>query len=138
MLQQEQAGYLQELASYRRDDTTRQDRYVVERLRDLLDADTRLVLDSGNHSTLGHIRMWQEADFGGRCVGVNFGEQHFSHVATAFCVFGAEVTATADVRPALEEAVEVVRGGGCAAVDVHVSDEMAAGPLVPWWPRRSA
>jgi acetolactate synthase-1/2/3 large subunit len=211
MLQKEQAGYLQELAGYPRDDTTPQGRYVVEQLRDLLDADTRLVLDSGNYlhwaeqyfpvehaglfhyptsgtmgfgvpgaigakiahpdafvcalvgdggfamtmseletavrlgvpllvvvinnSTLGHIRMRQEANFGGRCVGVNFGEQHFSHVATAFGVFGAEVTATADVRPALEEAVEVVRGGRCAVVDVHVSDEMAAGPLVRWWPR---
>jgi acetolactate synthase I/II/III large subunit len=211
MLQKEQAGYVQELACYRRDDTTPQSRYVVEQLRELLDADTRLVLDSGNYlhwaeqyfpvehaglfhyptagtmgfgvpgaigakiahpdafvcalvgdggftmtmgeletavrlgtpllvvvinnSALGHIRMRQEADFGGRSVGVNYGEQHFSHVAAAFGVFGAEANATADVRPALEEAVEVVRGGGCAVVDVHVSQEMAAGPLVRWWPR---
>ena len=49
MLQKEQAGYLQELACYRRDDTTPQSRYVVEQLRELLDADTRLVLDSGNY-----------------------------------------------------------------------------------------
>jgi acetolactate synthase-1/2/3 large subunit len=211
MLQQEQTGYLQELASYERDDVTPQGRYVVEQLRELLDPDARLVLDSGNYlhwaeqyfpveqaglfhyptsgtmgfglpgaigakiahpdafvcalvgdggfamtmgeletaarigtpvlvvvinnSTLGHIRMRQEVNFGGRCVGVNFGEQHFSHVAKAFGVFGAEVTATADLRPVLAEAVEVVRGGGCAVVDVHVSDEMAAGPLAPWWPR---
>ena len=210
-LQKEQAGYLQELACYRRDDTTPQSRYVVEQLRELLDADTRLVLDSGNYlhwaeqyfpvehaglfhyptaatmgfgipgaigakiahpdafvcalvgdggftmtmgeletavrlgtpllvvvinnSALGHIRMRQEANFAGRSVGVNYGEQHFSHVAAAFGVFGAEANATADVRPALEEAVEVVRGGGCAVVDVHVSDEMATGPLVRWWPR---
>jgi acetolactate synthase I/II/III large subunit len=210
-LQKEQAGYLQELASYERDDVTPQGRNVVEQLRELLDADTRLILDSGNYlhwaeqyfpveqaglfhyptsgtmgfgipgaigakiahpeafvcalvgdggfamtmseletatrlgtpilvviinnSTLGHIRMRQEANFEGRCIGTNFGEQHFSHVATAFGVFGAEVTAAADVRPTLSEAVEVVRRGGCAVVDVHVSDEMAAGPLVPWWPR---
>jgi acetolactate synthase-1/2/3 large subunit len=211
MLQKEQAGYLQELACYRRDDTSPQSRYVVEQLRELLDADTHLVLDSGNYlhwaeqyfpvehaglfhyptagtmgfgvpgaigakiahpgafvcalvgdggfamtmgeletavrlgtpllvvvinnSSLGHIRIRQEANFGGRSAGVHYGEQHFSHVAKAFGAFGAEVTATADVRPALEEAVEVVRGGDCAVVDVHVSDEMAAAPLVRWWPR---
>lgn len=210
-LQKEQAGYLQELASYERDDVTPQGRYVVEQLRELLDPDARLVLDSGNYlhwaeqyfpveqaglfhyptsgtmgfgvpgaigakiahpdafvcalvgdggfamtmgeletaarigtpvlvvvinnSTLGHIRMRQEVNFGGRAVGVNFGEQHFSHVARAFGLFGAEVTATAEVRPTLAEAVEVVRRGGCAVVDVHVSDEMAAGPLAPWWPQ---
>jgi thiamine pyrophosphate-dependent acetolactate synthase large subunit-like protein len=69
---------------------------------------------------------------------VNFTDQRFSHVATAFGVFGAEVTRTEEVRPTLSEAVEVVRRGGCAVVDVHVSDEMAAGPLESWWPRGSA
>jgi acetolactate synthase-1/2/3 large subunit len=213
-LQKEQSGYLHELASYQRDDTVPQGRYVVEQLRDLLDADARLVLDSGNYlhwaeqyfpvekaglfhyptsgtmgfgipgaigakvaypdefvcalvgdggfamtmgeletavrigtpvlvviinnGTLGHIRIRQEANFGGRCVGVNFTDQRFSHVATAFGVFGAEVTRTEEVRPALSEAVEVVRRGGCAVVDIHVSDEMAAGPLESWWPRGSA
>jgi acetolactate synthase-1/2/3 large subunit len=167
-VQKEQVGYLHELASYQRDGTVPQGRFVVEQLRDLLDADAQLVLDSGNYlhwaeqyfpvekaglfhyptsgtmgfgvpgrsgrrspprptsvcalvgdggfartmgeletavrigtpvlvvvinnSTLGHIRIRQEANFGGRVVGVNFGEQRFPHVATAFGVFGAEVT----------------------------------------------
>jgi thiamine pyrophosphate-dependent acetolactate synthase large subunit-like protein len=65
---------------------------------------------------------------------VNFTEQHFAHVPKAFGAFGVEVSRTEEVRSALSEAIEVVRGGGCAVVDVHVSDEMAEGPLVHWWP----
>jgi acetolactate synthase-1/2/3 large subunit len=209
-LQKEQSAYLEELATYQRDDVTPQGRYVVEQLRYLLDDSARLVLDSGNYlhwaeqyfpvnaaglfhyptsgtmgfgvpgaigakiahpdefvcalvgdggfamtmgeletatrlgaailvviinnSTLGHIRIRQEVNFSGRCVGVNFTEQHFAHVAKAFGAFGVEVGRTADVRSVLSEAVDVVRGGRCAVVDVHVSDEMAAGPLVSWWP----
>jgi acetolactate synthase-1/2/3 large subunit len=210
LLQKEQRAYLDQLATYQRDDLRPQGRYVVEQLRDLLDENTRLVLDSGNYlhwaeqyfpvkaaglfhyptsgtmgfgvpgaigakianpdafvcalvgdggfamtmgeletamrlgtsilvviinnSTLGHIRMRQEVNFGGRCVGVNFTEQHFAHVPEAFGAFGVEVNRTEDVRSALSHAVAVVRGGRSAVVDVHVSDEMAAGPLVPWWP----
>jgi acetolactate synthase-1/2/3 large subunit len=210
LLQKEQRAYLDQLATYQRDDLRPQGRYVVEQLRDLLDENTRLVLDSGNYlhwaeqyfpvkaaglfhyptsgtmgfgvpgaigakianpdafvcalvgdggfamtmgeletamrlgtsilvvlinnSTLGHIRMRQEVNFGGRCVGVNFTEQHFAHVPAAFGAFGVEVNRTEDVRSALSDAIAVVRGGRSAVVDVHVSDEMAAGPLVPWWP----
>jgi acetolactate synthase-1/2/3 large subunit len=209
-LQREQGEYLERLAGYQRDDVRPQGRYVVEQLRELLDDNARLILDSGNYlhwaeqyfpvnsaglfhyptsgtmgfgvpgaigakianpdqfvcalvgdggfamtmgeletamrlgtpvlvviinnSTLGHIRIRQVANFGGRCVGVDFTEQHFAHVPKAFGAFGVEVGRTEDVRAALSEAIEVVRGGGCAIVDVHVSDEMAEGPLTHWWP----
>jgi acetolactate synthase I/II/III large subunit len=209
-LQREQAGYLDRLATYERDPVQPQGRYVVELLRELLDDDARLVLDSGNYlhwadqyfpvgsaglfhyptsgtmgfgvpgaigakianpdrmvcalvgdggfamtmgeletavrlgtpilvviinnSTLGHIRIRQGVNFSGRYVGVDFSPQHFVHVPKAFGVFAAEVGRTEDVRSALAEAIDVVRSGGCAVVDVHVSDEMADGPLVHWWP----
>jgi acetolactate synthase-1/2/3 large subunit len=210
VLQGEQGEYLKRLAGYQRDDVRPQGRYVVEQLRELLDDNARLILDSGNYlhwaeqyfpvasaglfhyptsgtmgfgvpgaigakiahpdqfvcalvgdggfamtmgeletamrlgtpvlvvivnnSTLGHIRIRQVANFGSRCVGVNFTEQHFAHVPKAFGAFGVEVSRTEDVRSVLSEAIEVVRSGGCAVVDVHVSDEMAEGPLVHWWP----
>jgi acetolactate synthase-1/2/3 large subunit len=208
-LRAQHASYSAELAGYRRDPDRPQGRFVVQQLRELLDEDTRLILDSGNYlhwadqyfpvtssrcfhyptsgtmgfgvpgaigakianpnrfvcalvgdggfamtmgeletavredtpilvvvinnSTLGHIRIRQEANFGGRCVGVNFGSAHFAKVAEAFGAVGVEVTHPDQVRGALSEAIEVVRGGGCAVVDVHVSDEMADGPLVNWW-----
>ena len=86
-----------------------------------------------NNGTLGQIRMQEEADFDGRHTGVDFTEQHFAHVPKAFGAFGSEVSREEDLLPALKEAVEVVRGGVCAVVDVHVSSELAAGPLAPWW-----
>jgi acetolactate synthase I/II/III large subunit len=211
-LQRTQKGYLGDLAVYQRDETQPQGRFVVEQLRDLLDEDTRLVLDSGNYlhwaeqyfpvdaaglfhyptsgtmgfgvpgaigakianpdqmvcalvgdggfamtmgeletamrigtpilvviinnSTLGHIRIRQGANFGGRYVGVDFTSQHFAHVPEAFGAVGIEVTRTEEVRAALTKAVEVVRGGTSAVVDVHVSEEMADGPLVHWWPNQ--
>jgi thiamine pyrophosphate-dependent acetolactate synthase large subunit-like protein len=63
-------------------------------------------------------------------------ETHFAHVPEAFGAAGIEVTRTEEVRAALTKAVEVVRNGTSAVVDVHVSDEMADGPLVHWWPDR--
>jgi acetolactate synthase I/II/III large subunit len=89
-----------------------------------------------NNSTLGHIRIRQGANFGGRYVGVDFTRQHFAHVPEAFGATGIEVTRTDEVRAALTKAIEVVRSGTSAVVDVHVSDEMADGPLVHWWPDR--
>jgi acetolactate synthase I/II/III large subunit len=86
-----------------------------------------------NNSTLGHIRIRQERNFDGRCIGVNFTKQHFSHVPRAFGIHGVEVSSTQDVRNALSTAVEVVKSGKIAVVDIHVSDEMADGPLVSWW-----
>lgn len=89
-----------------------------------------------NNSTLGHIRIRQGANFSGRYVGVDFTPQHFAHVPEAFGAAGIEVTRTDEVRAALTKAIEVVRSGTSAVVDVHVSDEMADGPLVHWWPDR--
>jgi acetolactate synthase-1/2/3 large subunit len=89
-----------------------------------------------NNSTLGHIRIRQGANFGGRYVGVDFTSQHFAHVPEAFGALGIEVTGPQEVRAALAKAIETVRGGTSAVVDVHVSDEMADGPLVHWWQDR--
>lgn len=87
-----------------------------------------------NNSTLGHIRIRQETNFGGRCVGVNFSVQNFVHVAQAFGAYGIEVNRAEDVTHALRVAIETVEGGRTAVVDVHVSDEMANAPIVNWWP----
>ncbi|QSO49315.1 thiamine pyrophosphate-binding protein [Alicyclobacillus mengziensis] len=208
-LQREQLAYLESLAAYTRDDVSPQGRYVVQQLRELLDDDTHLVLDSGNYlhwaeqyfsvnqpglfhyptsgtmgfgipgaigakiafpdlfvcalvgdggfamtmgeletalrigtpilvviinnGTLGHIRVRQEVNFHGRCVGVNFSEQHFAHVAEAFGAYGVEVNRTSEVRGVLTDAISAVRSGRCAVVDVHVSSEMADAPIVRWW-----
>ena len=86
-----------------------------------------------NNSTLGHIRMRQDAAFDGRRVGVDFIEQHFAHVPKAFGAFGAEVTVQDELGPVLKDAITVVEAGGVAVVDVHVTDELAPGPLVSWW-----
>lgn len=88
-----------------------------------------------NNSTLGHIRIRQEVNFDGRCVGVNFSNQRFMHVAEAFDgVRGFEVFETSKVRETLQEAIEVVVAGNSAVVDIHVSGEMADAPIVNWWP----
>lgn len=88
-----------------------------------------------NNSTLGHIRIRQEVNFGGRCVGVNFSNQNFMHIAKAFDgVQGFEVLETSKVRETLKEAIKAVIGGQTAVVDVHVSEEMADAPIVNWWP----
>jgi acetolactate synthase-1/2/3 large subunit len=86
-----------------------------------------------NNSTLGHIRMRQDAAFGGRRVGVDFTEQHFAHVPKAFGIFGADVTSKAELQAVLKEAIAEVEAGRSAVVDVHVTDELAPGPLSPWW-----
>ena len=86
-----------------------------------------------NNSTLGHIRMRQDAAFGGRRVGVDFIEQHFAHVPKAFDLFGAEVTSQRDLQAVLKDAIAQVDAGRSAVVDVHVTDELAPGPLEPWW-----
>lgn len=87
-----------------------------------------------NNNTLGHIRIRQEANFGGRCVGVNFSVQNFALVAQAFGAYGAEATRPEDLNGVLRAAVETVKEGRTAVVDVHVSDEMADAPIVHWWP----
>jgi acetolactate synthase-1/2/3 large subunit len=86
-----------------------------------------------NNSTIGHIRMRQDANFEGRRVGTNFIEQHFAHVPKAFGAFGAEVAVQDELGTVLKDAISVVEAGGIAVVDVHVTDELAAGPLVKWW-----
>jgi thiamine pyrophosphate-dependent acetolactate synthase large subunit-like protein len=77
--------------------------------------------------------MRQDAAFDGRRVGVDFIEQHFAHVPKAFGAFGAEVTVQDELGPVLKDAITVVEAGGVAVVDVHVTDELAPGPLVSWW-----
>lgn len=87
-----------------------------------------------NNGTLGHIRIRQDVNFSGRRVGVDFSHQHFKHVAQAFQnVYSAEVDNPTDLRPVLEEAINVVLGGSTAVVDVHVSDELSDAPVVDWW-----
>lgn len=86
-----------------------------------------------NNSTLGHIRMRQDASFGGRRIGVDFLEQHFAHVPKAFGVFGAEVSSRSELQTVLKDAIAEIEAGRSAVVDVHVTDELAPGPLAPWW-----
>lgn len=88
-----------------------------------------------NNTTLGHIRIRQEVNFGGRCIGVNFSEQHFSQIAQAFDgTIGIEVNRTSELKNALEKAIGDVNSGHSVVVDVHVTDEMADAPVVHWWP----
>jgi len=86
-----------------------------------------------NNSTLGHIRMRQDANFGGRRIGVDFTQQHFVHVPRAFGAFSAEASTPEELHTALKDAISSVLEGRSAVVDVHVTDELAAGPLVKWW-----
>lgn len=86
-----------------------------------------------NNGTLGHIRMRQDAALDGRRVGVDFIEQHFAHVPKAFGLFGAEVSSDTELQAVLKEAIAEVEAGRSAVVDVHVTDELAPGPLVHWW-----
>ena len=86
-----------------------------------------------NNSTIGHIRMRQDAGFGGRRVGTEFCEQHFAHVPKAFGAFGAEVGKAGELPVVLAEAIAAVEAGRTAVVDVHVTQELAPGPLAPWW-----
>lgn len=85
-----------------------------------------------NNSTLGHIRMRQDARFGKRG-GVDFIEQRFQHVPRAFDIAADEVSSVEGFREALARAVPAVMNGQTAVIDVHVTDELAAGPLAPWW-----
>jgi acetolactate synthase-1/2/3 large subunit len=91
-----------------------------------------------NNSTLGHIRIRQDTAYGSRHNGVNFGWQDFSYIAKAFGVYGARVDEVANLRSVLEEAINSVKNGTSAIVDVHVSDEMADAPNVHWWPKEEA
>ena len=77
--------------------------------------------------------MRQDAAFGGRRVGVDFISQHFAYVPKAFGAFGVEVTSQSDLESVLKEAIAEVDAGRSAVLDVHVTDELAPGPLSPWW-----
>ncbi|MDT5133747.1 MAG: acetolactate synthase large subunit, partial [Mycobacterium sp.] len=56
-----------------------------------------------------------------------------AHVPKAFGLFGAEVSSDTELQAVLKEAIAEVEAGRSAVVDVHVTDELAPGPLVHWW-----
>lgn len=86
-----------------------------------------------NNSTIGHIRMRQDANFKGRRVGTNFIKQHFAYVPKAFGAFSNEVESATQLEEVLGDAIIAVQSGQIAVVDVHVTQELASGPLTPWW-----
>lgn len=87
-----------------------------------------------NNSTLGHIRIRQEALFDNNIVGVNFGSQQFEHVAKVYNAHGITVQHVNELQEKLAEAIERVRKGQTTVVDVHVSDEMSLDATNRWWP----
>lgn len=86
-----------------------------------------------NNSTLGHIRIRQEENFNNNIVGVDFGEQDFKHIAKVYGVFGTKVTSIENFEEKLLEAIESVKNGVTAIIDVHVSDEMSRDATNNWW-----
>lgn len=85
-----------------------------------------------NNSMLGHIRMRQDSRYG-RAIGTCFTEQRFRHVARAFDVHAAEVDSPEALREALDDGVKRVGDGQSVVIDAIVTDELAPGPLTPWW-----
>jgi acetolactate synthase-1/2/3 large subunit len=85
-----------------------------------------------NNNMLGHIQMRQDQRYG-RSVGSSFTEQHFHHVPKAFGIHTEEVDSIESLRSALDRAVRKVLGGETVVIDAIVTNELAAGPLEPWW-----
>lgn len=85
-----------------------------------------------NNNKIGHISMRQDSLYGRR-IGTEFGEQRFAKVAEAFGIENAEVTTIDEFRKTLTHAVKIVQRGSSMVIDVHVTDELAAGPLKRWW-----
>lgn len=85
-----------------------------------------------NNGMLGHIRMRQDQRFG-RNIGSRFTEQHFQHVPRAFGMLAEEADSPESLRRAVDRAVARVRDGETVVIDAIVTDELAPGPLEPWW-----
>ncbi|MFA7437497.1 thiamine pyrophosphate-binding protein [Castellaniella sp.] len=85
-----------------------------------------------NNAMLGHIRMRQDSRYG-RSFGSVFTKQHLARVADAFEIESAEVSTLAEFRDAVARGVELVNAGKSMLIDAHVTDELAPGPLDPWW-----
>lgn len=90
-----------------------------------------LVVIVNNH-TLGHIRMRQDQKFG-KHAGSDFINQRFEHVPRAFDIDAHHVETIEEFRTVLPRAVAKVQAGDSVVIDVHVTDELAAGPLTIWW-----
>ncbi|CAM5187691.1 Acetolactate synthase-1/2/3 large subunit OS=Castellaniella defragrans OX=75697 GN=HNR28_003408 PE=3 SV=1 [Castellaniella defragrans] len=86
-----------------------------------------------NNNMLGHIRMRQDSKFGRHAGSVFTPPQAFELVPRAFDIASAQVETLEEFRDVLPRAVQTVQSGKTFVIDVHVTDELAAGPLNLWW-----
>ena len=83
-----------------------------------------------NNSCLGMVRQWQELFFERRYSGTDLtGNPDFARVAEAYGGVGIKVTETEQVRPAIEQAMEI--DDRPTFIDFAVAKEENVFPMIP-------